>query len=401
MRNAAPKLARALMFACLLAAAARGVAAPAVPEDKVTPGPAQLTLDDLRTFTDVFNMVRMNYVDEMGDRALLDSAIAGMVASLDPHSEFLSARQLRLSEETNEGHYGGVGIDVAIRDHKIWVADVIPDTSAQREGVLAGDLILAVNGRPVRGHPIDESFRALHGEPDSQVDIEFQTGDQPPRTLHLTRQYIPVPSVSSELEDGGIGYFRINQFHAHTADDLQQALADVRRQLAGQPLQGVVIDLRDNLGGVIAAAAAVADGFLDSGLVVYTRGRYAPTQYRYEAEPGQWAPGVPVVVLVNGLTASSSEILAAALQENHRATLVGEPTYGKGTVQTLLRLHNGSALKLTTARFFTPTGKPIDQEGVEPDVRVAAQQGDQADTQLAMALHILRGDATASAAKAP
>lgn len=394
------KVARALMFAFILANAAHAAAAPAKPADQETPGPAQLTLDDLRTFTDVFNMVRKNYVDEIGDRALLDSAISGMVASLDPHSEFLSARQLRLSEETNEGHYGGVGIDVEIRDHQIWVADVIPDTSAQRAGVLAGDLVLAVNGRPVRGHPIDESFRALHGEPDSKVDIEFQTGKQKPRTLHLTRQYIPVPSVTGELKDGGIGYFHINQFHAHTADDMQKALDDVRQQLAGQALQGIVLDLRDNLGGVIAAASAIADGFLDKGLVVYTRGRYAPTQYRYEAGPGQWAPGVPVVVLVNGLTASSSEILAAALKENHRATLVGEPTYGKGTVQTLLRLHNGSALKLTTARFFTPTGRPIDQEGVEPDVRVDAQEG-QGDAQLAKALQILKSEATASAAEVP
>lgn len=385
-----------LPWICL--ALVQAASAPALADTETAPGTgaAPTLLDELRTFTDVFTLVRRNYVDELDGRALLGSAIEGMVATLDPHSELLDPRGLRRNEDTSEGRYGGVGIEVEFRDRRIFVTEVHPDTPAFLEGVRVGDQVLAINGVPVRGRLLMDSFHALHGEPGSTVEIRFRRADLPPRSLVLERQFIAVPSVRGELVGGAFGHLHITHFHAHSADDFKTALRRLEAEAPGGALGGIVIDLRDNPGGVVESATAIADGFLDEGLVVYTRGRYPPTQMEYRASPGQWAAGVPVVVVINERSASSSEILAGALRDHDRATLIGTTTYGKGTVQSLLRLRDGRALKLTTARFFTPSGQSFDTGGIAPDIEVPDAPGNAdegadgvADPPLARALEVL------------
>lgn len=352
--------------------------------------PVKLTLDDFRSFTDAMNLIRQHHVDETPDPEVLDAAIRGMVSELDLYSSYLSARESQLADDTNRGRYGGVGIEIEIRDARLYVLEVVPDSPAAGVDIRVGDRVLAVDDVPVRGRPVDDSFRALHGDPGTEVTIRFWRKGSKNREFTLERTFIPVASVRSELLDDDIAYLNITHFHTGTAGDFRTELSRLAEAAGADGLRGIVIDLRDNTGGVITAAAAIADGFLDSGRVVYTRGRYAPTQMDYHAEAGQWAPDVPVAVLVNRMTASSSEILAAALQDHARATLVGETTFGKGTVQSMFELRNGSALRLTTARFYTPSGRPITEAGITPDVEVTVTENGKDDA-LERALELFRG----------
>jgi len=378
---------------------------PARALDQAT-GETQLTLDDLRTFTDVFNLVRVNYVDEVDDYQLLDLAIRGMVSSLDPYSEFMTPEQARIRDEDAYGRFGGIGVEVAVRDGRIYVIGVAADGPAAQAGVAVGDMISAIDGKPVKGNPLWKSMNSLRGEPGTEVKVTFEAyrprgtaggRGQKPRTLTLVREFIPVPSVQGELLEDRFGYFRITHFHIESSNELRSALLD-RMEQARDGLDGIILDLRGNGGGVMSSAIAMADGFLDEGLVVSTRGREAGKQLEYFAEPGQWAPGVPVVILINGRTASASEVLAGALQDHHRATLVGQTTYGKATVQTVLQLRNGSALKLTTARYFTPDGRSINETGIHPDVAadgtLPEDGSGKADAALQAALDILREKAS-------
>ncbi len=394
----------------LMLTAGAAFATESVPE----PGPDNLTLDELRTFTDVFNLVRRNYVDPIPERDLLDSALRGMVASLDAHSTYLGPEAFQDHDDTSHGRYGGIGVQLRVDEARLVVDQVHPNGPAWMAGVRQGDWVLAVGGEPVRGRPLNQSMDALLGEPDSQVTVRFRTAKLPPRDLVLTRQYIPLPSVQGALLDGDLAYLQINQFHLETAAEFENMLDELRAQ-APTGLRGIALDLRDNRGGVIRSAAEIADGFIESGLVVYTRGRYPASHLEYHAEPGDWAPGVPLAVLVNRGSASASEILAGALQDHGRATIVGDRTYGKGTVQSILRLRNGSALKLTTARYFTPSGRSIDRDGITPDERVddrSTTEGagnvavpdvrfgagfrelDAADATLGRAVRVLRGRTT-------
>lgn len=343
----------------------------------------RLLLDDLRTFTDVFNLVRNNYVDEVGDHELLDSALRGMVKALDPHSEFLEPIQAQDQDEQAQGRFGGIGVAVDVRDGQIYISAVSPDGPADRAGAKAGDQIIAVDGRPVRGRPIQASLDDLRGVPGTQVALTLVD-----RTLTVTRAYIPVPSVYPELLDSAIAYFQITHFHVNSGQEFRQALERMT-QNSPQALEGIVIDLRGNGGGVVGAAVVIADGFLDDGLVVFTQGRKPRPQIEYFAQPGQWAADVPVAVLIDRRTASASEILAGALQDHGRAVLIGEASYGKGTVQTVLALRNGSALKLTTSRYYTPEGRSIDQSGISPDVLAAVATGADDDPPLDKALELL------------
>lgn len=328
-----------------------------------------LTLDELRTFTDVFNQIRAHYVDEISERTLLEAAIEGMVQQLDPWSDFMNTEDFRKLSDASEGRYGGIGVRVEIRDQRLYMEAVTPEGPAAQAGILKGDLLLAVDGVPVRGRRLGESMDALLGEPGSTVQLRLQTPGEPARELTVTRDYLAVPSVFRKLVDGDIGLLHVSHFTRHSHEELRDGLENLRADL-GQPLSAVIIDLRGNPGGVIESAVEIADGFLDEGLIVYTRSRYEPTRIEFRAEPGQWSDALPLALLVDGRTASAAEVLTGALKDNGRAVVIGSRTFGKGSIQSVLALRSGAGLKLTTARYFTPSGNVIQDQGIAPDVEV-------------------------------
>lgn len=362
---------KALALFLVVSTPPASLAVETAPETAGATDARSLTLDELRTFTDVFNIVRNNYVDEVPGPDLLDLALRGMVKGLDPHSAFLGPDAYRAQTDDSRGSYGGIGVELDTPEQRLVVERVIEGGPAWIAGVREGERILAVDGKRVKGRPLAESMNALLGEPGTTVTVRFRNGDLPARDLELVRETIPVPSVEGSLLPGGIALLQVSHFHLETATEFRRRLESLAAEAGGE-LPGIVIDLRDNPGGVIRSAAQIADGFLKEGLVVYTRGRYPASYLEYHAEPGEWAPGIPLVVLVNGGSASASEILAGALQDHGRATVIGSETFGKGTVQSVLQLRNGSALKLTTARYFTPSGRSFDQAGITPDVDVKA-----------------------------
>ena len=359
--------------------------------------PAQLSLDELRTFTDVFQLLRSYYVDELTDRELMDAAIDGMLGHLDPHSEFLRPQAFQEQDDSAHGRFAGIGVELEVRNARIYIDKVSEPGPAFAAGVLAGDQLLAIDGQPVRGRPIPDSMEALHGVVGSKLNLRLRSGDDEPRVLKLTRAVLPVPSVHGELLEQDLAYVQLTHFHTGSAAELESTLRKLTGEAPQNELHGIVLDLRENGGGVVGAAMDIADGFLDEGLVVSARGRDPRLPIDYQAHAGQWAAGVPLVVLINGHSASASEILAGALQDQHRATLVGTTTFGKGTLQSVLKLRNGNALKLTTARYYTPSGRLIDKVGLEPDVRVGpetlsgdVEDGWQDDEALLKAVELLR-----------
>jgi len=358
-----PGLAAILLVA---AAAAHGQEQP-MQAAEAPRGSAQLTLDDLRTFTDVFNQVRRNYVEEIDDHSLLDSAIRGMLQELDPHSAYIPGSDFQEFEDSSRGRYSGIGIDVQGRDGLINVRAIIDGSPADRAGLNPGDVITAIDGNPIEGRALQEAIDDLAGEPGTEVSIDVRTSDGQQRSLTLQREYLQIPVLSFQLLDQGWGYYRISLFHTESGRDLAQSLASIAADEAIE-LRGLVIDLRNNPGGVLQGAVEIADGFLDEGLIVTTRGRNAAMQMKFEAKPGQWQPGLPLLILVDRGSASASEVLAGALQDHRRAVIVGERTFGKGSVQSVLPLRNGGGIKLTTARYYTPSGRSIQAEGIEPDV---------------------------------
>jgi carboxyl-terminal processing protease len=357
-------IAAATVFWALLVQAQQPPAS-ATTED--TPrGSAQLTLDDLRTFTDVFNQVRRNYVEEVDDHTLLDSAIRGMLQELDPHSSYIPESDFRDFEDNTRGRYSGIGIDVQGHDDRIVVRAVINDSPADLAGINPNDVITAIDGVPIEGRPLHDAIDDLAGDPDTELELDVLTPEGDQRNLKLRREYLQIPVLSFQLLDKSWGYYHVTLFHTGSGSDLGQSLSsladdDIR-------LRGLVIDLRDNPGGVLQGAVEMADGFLDDGLIVTTRGRNAAMQMEFSAHPGQWLPGVPLLILVDRGSASASEVLAGALQDHRRAVIVGERTFGKGSVQSVLPLRNGGGIKLTTARYYTPSGRSIQAEGIEPDV---------------------------------
>jgi carboxyl-terminal processing protease len=330
--------------------------------------PAQLSLDDLRTFTDVFNQVRINFVEDVDDHTLMNAAIRGMLSELDPHSSYMEADEFRQLDNDSRGRYSGIGVEVSIQDKHVNVVAVMDDGAASRAGVVAGDIITSIDGKTVRGHNMQSSINGLRGEAGSEVRItlEHQNGEVSEHTL--VRDYVRVSSVFSRPVDGDYGYFQITHFTRQSADELKEQV-DYMLGNHGGSLKGVVLDLRNNPGGVLKSAVTMADGFLDEGLIVYTHGR-SPNQMEYRAHEGQWLPDTPVVVLVNGSSASASEVLAGALQDHDRALILGERTFGKGSVQSVLNLRNGSGIRLTTSRYYTPSGRSIQAEGIHPDVEI-------------------------------
>ncbi|MDX9739634.1 MAG: S41 family peptidase [Gammaproteobacteria bacterium] len=327
-----------------------------------------LPLEELRTFTDVFASIKNNYVESVDDKDLIDNAIRGMLSGLDPHSSFLDTDAYSELQVGTTGEFGGLGIEVGMEDGFVKVIAPIDDTPAQRAGVEAGDLIVRLDDTPVKGLTLKEAVDIMRGKPGTDITLTIvREGLSAPLKTTITRAVIKVKSVRSELLEKGFGYLRITQFQSGTGDNLLQAIAGLREQNGGA-LQGVVLDLRNNPGGVLNAAVDVSDAFLKKGLIVYTEGRTDGSRIEFSATPGDVLDGAPMVVLVNVGSASASEIVAGALQDHKRAIIMGNRSFGKGSVQTILPMNNGTALKLTTARYYTPSGRSIQAEGITPDI---------------------------------
>ncbi|MBA1443583.1 MAG: S41 family peptidase [Gammaproteobacteria bacterium] len=330
----------------------------------------ELPLQELRTFADIFGRIKASYVEPVEDKVLLESAIRGMLSDLDPHSSYLNEEEYKELRVGTSGEFGGLGIEVGMEDGFIKVISPIDDTPAQRAGVLAGDLIVRLDDTPVKGLSLNEAVNMMRGKPGSSLVLTIaRKGVEKPLKIEVVRAVIKVTSVKSRLLDERFAYVRISQFQSHTADDMLKAVRKLEAS-AKAGLKGLVLDLRNNPGGVLNAAVSVSDAFLEQGLIVYTEGRVSDSALRFEAAPDDVLKGAPIVVLVNAGSASASEIVAGALQDHNRAVIMGKQTFGKGSVQTIIPINQHSAVKLTTARYFTPSGRSIQAEGITPDIEL-------------------------------
>lgn len=329
---------------------------------------SSLPLNELRSLTEVFGRIKQDYVEQVSDKDLLDNAIRGMLAGLDPHSSYLDAEGYKDLQVGTSGEFGGLGIEVGMEDGFVKVIAPIDDTPAQRAGIKAGDLIIRLDSKPVKGLTLHQAVNIMRGKVGTPIMLTIvRDGVDKPLEIKIVRDTIKVKSVKHRSLGEGFGYLRISQFQSHTGDNLAEALDKLRKEQDGE-LKGLVLDLRNNPGGVLNAAVEVSDAFLDNGLIVYTQGRVPDSELRFNATPKELLEGAPLVVLVNGGSASASEIVAGALQDHKRAVIIGEQTFGKGSVQTILPLQNNTALKLTTARYYTPSGRSIQAEGIKPDI---------------------------------
>ncbi len=327
-----------------------------------------LPLDELRAFTEIYSRIKSDYVEPVEDKKLLQSAIQGMISGLDPHSAYLDAEGFKDIRIGTEGEFGGLGIEVTMEDGFVKVVSPIEDTPAARAGLKTGDLIIRLDEKTVKGMTLNEAVKYMRGKPGSDIVLTVvREGNSKPLKFTLTRAVIKIQSVKNRMLEEGFGYVRVTQFQGNTAESVKQGLDKLRQQNKGA-LKGLVLDLRNNPGGVLNAAVAVSDLFLSKGLIVYTDGRIPDSQLKFNATPADALSGAPMVVLVNGGSASASEIVAGALQDHKRAVIMGTKTFGKGSVQTILPMSSGSALKLTTARYYTPNGRSIQATGIVPDV---------------------------------
>jgi carboxyl-terminal processing protease len=333
-----------------------------------TPEEGRLPLDELRIFADVFNQVRASYVEEVDDKTLLENAIRGMLAGLDPHSTYLDAESFEDLQTNTSGEFGGLGLEVGMENGFVKVIAPIDDTPAQRGGIEAGDLIIKLDNKPVKGMSLNQAVEAMRGPKGSAIELTIvREGVAQPFTLTLKRDIIKVRSVRSRELEAGFGYIRIAQFQNGTGEEFRKALAQLKGKGA---LKGLVLDLRNNPGGVLQSSVEVADAFIRDGLIVYTEGRLPNSKSQFSAQPDDLAAGVPLVVLINGGSASASEIVAGALQDHKRAVIMGTDSFGKGSVQSIVPLSENSAIKLTTARYYTPNGRSIQAQGIVPDIVV-------------------------------
>ncbi|WP_428301189.1 S41 family peptidase [Immundisolibacter sp.] len=328
----------------------------------------ELPVQELRLFSEVLGIIRQHYVEPVSDADLLKNAIRGMLAGLDPHSAYLEQDEFQELKEGTSGEFGGLGIEVGMEDGFVKVVSPIDDTPAQKAGVRAGDLIIRLDDTAVKGLSLNDAVKMMRGAPGTDILLTIvREGEQKPLQLKLTRAVIKVNSVRSRPLEAGYGYLRVSQFQTNTGRKLREEIEKLKRDNGGS-LKGLVLDLRNNPGGVLTAAVSVSDAFISDGLIVYTEGRGSDAEQKFSATSGDVLDGSPIVVLVNAGSASASEIVAGALQDNARAIIMGEKTFGKGSVQTILPIRENAALKLTTARYFTPKGRSIQAEGIEPDV---------------------------------
>lgn len=333
-----------------------------------------LPVQELRLFSEVLGIIRQNYVEPISDGDLLKSAIRGMLGGLDPHSAYLEGEEFQELKEGTSGEFGGLGIEVGMEDGFVKVISPIDDTPAQRAGIQAGDLIVRLDDTAVKGLSLSEAVKMMRGKPGTDITLTVvREGEQRPLQITITRAIIKVNSVRSRTLTPGYGYLRVSQFQINTGRKLREAVTKLKEGNGGN-LKGLVLDLRNNPGGVLTAAVSVSDAFISQGLIVYTEGRAPEAEQRFSATSGDVLTGVPIVVLVNAGSASASEIVAGALQDNGRAIIMGEKTFGKGSVQTILPIREDAALKLTTARYYTPKGRSIQAEGIRPDVTLERLQ---------------------------
>ncbi len=330
--------------------------------------PARLPLNELRVFAEAFNRVSSAYVEEINDKELLESAIRGMLSQLDPHSAYLDQDSFSSLQETTTGNYGGLGLEVGLEDGFIRVISPMDDTPADKAGLRSGDLIIELDDKPVKGMSLNTAIENMRGEPGSNIKLTvLREGEPTPNDVTITREVIKVASVRHRIIEDGYGYLRIAQFQSGTGPEVGKALTSLQES---GPLRGLIMDLRNNPGGVLQAAVEVSDLFVEEGLIVYTTGRVDNADLKFSATKKDTLVDVPIVVLVNEGSASASEIVAGALQDQQRAVIMGTTTFGKGSVQTILPLNNEKAIKLTTALYFTPNGRSIQAEGIVPDIWV-------------------------------
>ncbi|MGI1679280.1 MAG: S41 family peptidase [Cellvibrionaceae bacterium] len=328
-----------------------------------------LPLDDLRMFAKVYNHIRQGYVEDISDEKLLEYAIKGMLSELDPHSSYLDSRSFEDLQENTTGEFGGLGIEIGMENGFVKIISPIDDTPASRAGVEAGDLIIKLDDKPVKGMSISDAVSNMRGPIGSDIRLMIvREGVDLPFELILTRDTIKVTSVRTRDLEPGYGYLRISQFQLDTGKEVVTAIEKIKKN--NPDLKGLILDLRNNPGGVLQASVEAADAFLNDGLIVYTEGRIANADIQYKARPGDVLNGLPIVVLINDGSASASEIVAGALQDQHRAIIVGTESFGKGSVQTVIPISDERAIKMTTALYFTPSGRSIQAQGIKPDIFV-------------------------------
>lgn len=329
-----------------------------------------IPVEELRTFTEVFAKIKSDYVEPVDDKTLLENAIRGMLSGLDPHSTYLDPDGYKELQVGTTGQFGGLGIEVGMEDGFVKVISPIDDTPAQRAGVESGDLIVRLDDTPVKGLTLSEAVKIMRGKPGSPILLTIvREGEEKPLKITIIRDVIRVRSVKSRMLDENFGYVRITNFQSKTGDNLLEEIENLNDK-AKKGVKGLVLDLRNNPGGVLSAAVDVSDAFLTGGLIVYTEGRDKESKLKFNATPDDVLDGRPLVVLVNGGSASASEIVAGALQDHNRAIIMGEKSFGKGSVQTILPMNTSAALKLTTARYYTPSGRSIQAEGIEPHIKL-------------------------------
>jgi carboxyl-terminal processing protease len=330
------------------------------------------TYRQLNLFGDVFERVRSDYVERPDDGKLVESAINGMLQGLDPHSSYMDPKSFKDMQIQTRGEFGGLGIEVTMEDGLVKVVAPIDDTPAHKAGVMAGDIITHLDDEPVQGLTLNQAVEKMRGPVNTKIRLKImRKGQDKPTEVTIVRDIIRVRSVRSKVESDEVAYIRLTQFNEQTTEGLKKAIADMTAQIGADKLKGYVLDLRNNPGGLLDQAISVSDAFLEKGEIVSTRGRNAEETQRFNARAGDLTKGKPIIVLINGGSASASEIVAGALQDHKRAAVIGTRSFGKGSVQTIIPLGSGNgALRLTTARYFTPSGTSIQAKGIKPDIEV-------------------------------
>lgn len=327
-----------------------------------------LPLDDLRIFVEVFERIRASYVEPVDDKTLFENAIRGMLTSLDPHSAYLDKKGFEDIQTATTGEFEGVGLDIGMEDGVIRVISPIDDSPAAKAGIRSGDFIVKIDGKATQGITLSDAIDKMRGKAGSRIFLTIMRKGEDLKDIEIVRGRIEMSSIRSRVLEPGIVAVRISQFQLHTGRDLKRELEKLAKEEGG--VKGIILDLRNNPGGVLDGAVAVGDLFIDGGVIVSTRGRAERPEQISRASTGEMFPGVPMVVLVNGGSASASEIVAGALQDNHRALIMGTTTFGKGSVQTILPISNDRGIKLTTSRYYTPSGRSIQAEGIKPDIEI-------------------------------